>query len=47
MSAPITVDGPYINRRRQRVRAISLTVLCGLLLATPFIAAALAAGMGS
>lgn len=47
MSAPITVEGPYINRRRQRVRAISLTVLGGLLLATPFIAAALAAGMGS
>lgn len=45
MSAPIHLDGPHVNRRRQRRRAIALAVLGALLLASPFIATAIAAGL--
>lgn len=45
MSAPIQLDGPHVNRRRMRRRVIALVVLGALLLAAPFIATAIAAGL--
>ena len=42
MPAPITIDGPY-RPRRARVARVSLLIAAALLVATPFIASALAA----
>ena len=43
MSAPIQLDGPYINRRSQRRMRLAAVVVSGLLCAMPFVASAIAA----
>ncbi|GKS96923.1 hypothetical protein [Acidovorax sp. SUPP2825] len=43
MPVPYTIDGPHINRRALLRKRLALLFAAGLLLATPFIAAAVTA----